>query len=377
MAAYDWIIYTAGSLLGLAGITILAIALFKDRSRARRRCPKCWYDMTGVPGLQCPECGKKAAAENKLFKTRRRWRWAIMACLLMVAGGGTAGTPKLKRDGSFALVPVPVLNWIASHFDEQANELYEREATMFGWPVSSTRLSAWERVLIGRAAGNRLYQVILADPASADPLMLIAWMRAASRAEDEVRLIAPPFKLWVADPDHPLSAESVIFSGWLAQLTRPIPGLAPLLLRRAEQALERGDEWPEGILGSLAANDSNGRRTIPIALGVLHDGLSARWRSDAIGALSVFVGRDERALEAVIGAVNDQEETFPYAARELDGASHVWRVCDEALNGLTMAGSDAAPAIPRLEQIANEHPDLRDQIEQTISAIRADMETGN
>jgi hypothetical protein len=72
----DWICHLAGWTIGAAGMVLLLWALFWDRSRGRRRCPKCWYDMAGVPGLRCPECGKEAKSERQLSATRRRWRWA-------------------------------------------------------------------------------------------------------------------------------------------------------------------------------------------------------------------------------------------------------------------------------------------------------------
>lgn len=54
----DWLCTLAGWTLTGAGLLMLLWALFRDRSRGRRRCPRCWYDMAGVPGLQCPECGR-------------------------------------------------------------------------------------------------------------------------------------------------------------------------------------------------------------------------------------------------------------------------------------------------------------------------------
>ncbi len=52
------------TLASLAAIWLLS-ALFRDRSRGRLRCPRCWYDMAGA-GLTCPECGKQARSERAL-----------------------------------------------------------------------------------------------------------------------------------------------------------------------------------------------------------------------------------------------------------------------------------------------------------------------
>ena len=73
----DWIFVLAG----LAVIVVFAAlvyvawwALFADRSRSRRRCPRCWYDMAYTPGMTCGECGFVAVNESEFYKTRRRYR---------------------------------------------------------------------------------------------------------------------------------------------------------------------------------------------------------------------------------------------------------------------------------------------------------------
>ena len=76
------------AVVGLGGATITWWALFGDRARGRRRCPRCWHDLSGTPGLTCGECGHAAAAEAALFATRRRWPMATatVAFTLGVAG---------------------------------------------------------------------------------------------------------------------------------------------------------------------------------------------------------------------------------------------------------------------------------------------------
>jgi hypothetical protein len=86
-----------------------------DRARGRRRCPKCWHSMDGLPkqafadgggdnasvpgtpgnqtahdgsanaaaGWTCPECGKRVTRERALFRTRRRY-WRLGLALLLV-----------------------------------------------------------------------------------------------------------------------------------------------------------------------------------------------------------------------------------------------------------------------------------------------------
>jgi hypothetical protein len=112
-SSLDWIWWLSGaSLAALAGV-LLAWSLFWDRSRGRRRCPKCWYDMAGVPGLVCPECGRPARRERALRKTRRHPWWAGLAMVLLLLGVGAANTPRVARSGWVGLVPSTALAWFA------------------------------------------------------------------------------------------------------------------------------------------------------------------------------------------------------------------------------------------------------------------------
>jgi hypothetical protein len=79
-----WMYYPAAVLAAL-GLILFYFALFHNRAKGRPRCPKCWYDMTGNTALpaRCPECGHLTQAPTGLLKTRRRWRWAPLALLLI------------------------------------------------------------------------------------------------------------------------------------------------------------------------------------------------------------------------------------------------------------------------------------------------------
>src|SRR6267142_2750442 len=97
---HDWIFHALAAVLALAGLWLLYWSLLRDRSRGRRRCPKCWYDMSGTPGsLTCSECGSIAKRERKFFKTRRRWRWALLAISLLLLTAPCASIPNASRDG--------------------------------------------------------------------------------------------------------------------------------------------------------------------------------------------------------------------------------------------------------------------------------------
>lgn len=94
--SYDWLYTALGSTLAAAGFTLLLYALFADRARARRRCPKCWYDMSGSPGLTCPECGRTARDERRLRRTRRKPRCAALAIAVLGLGWITTAIPEAR-----------------------------------------------------------------------------------------------------------------------------------------------------------------------------------------------------------------------------------------------------------------------------------------
>ncbi|MHC4989899.1 MAG: hypothetical protein ACYTGC_02870 [Planctomycetota bacterium] len=85
-------LYVVGAVLVFL-VNVVAIycawwALFRDRSRGRRRCPRCWHDLSRTPGMTCSECGFTAGRELHFFRTRRRWGVAISAIGICVGLAG-------------------------------------------------------------------------------------------------------------------------------------------------------------------------------------------------------------------------------------------------------------------------------------------------
>ena len=85
----DWIDgakYPLGIMLvPTAGLLFVAWGLWGDRSKARSRCPKCWYDMRGsLPRLECPECGHDARSKRRLYRNRPIRQLIAVGVLLLL-----------------------------------------------------------------------------------------------------------------------------------------------------------------------------------------------------------------------------------------------------------------------------------------------------
>ena len=109
----EWLLILFGWSAAAAGLLLVTWALFWDRSRGRRRCPKCWYDMSGLAGLVCPECGSDAREEQRLFRTRRKLTWAGVAMFLVAIGPVGVVVSGLVKGNWRSEVPTVVLFAIA------------------------------------------------------------------------------------------------------------------------------------------------------------------------------------------------------------------------------------------------------------------------
>lgn len=112
MDATVWLYWLGGQALGGAGVAVVLWALLGDRllkGHTKRRCPKCWHDLSATPGLTCPECGKTARSEARLFRSRKRRRLAAAGVVGVVLGTGAIALPQLRGPYWPLLLPTPVL----------------------------------------------------------------------------------------------------------------------------------------------------------------------------------------------------------------------------------------------------------------------------
>jgi hypothetical protein len=166
----DWFYWLIGGLLAAAGAILALWSLFADRPRGRKRCPKCWYDMSGVAGdppHTCPECGRLIRRAKKLYKTRRRWRWAVVAVVFLIAGAASALAPSLRGGGWAELAPTDLLLAVLPYCDD-AHEPIAASWKFDAWDELVNRIKSGDRrkTNLSRRQWNRLIDICLRELAS-------------------------------------------------------------------------------------------------------------------------------------------------------------------------------------------------------------------
>lgn len=120
MSASWWLINAprfGGGLLCVFALGLIAYALFRDRPRGRRRCPKCWYDLSAAivgdtqptEGLVCPECGTTITSALSLTRTRRNYRQAFVGVLLASVGAQLMMLNTPGRKGWLGYMPTAIM----------------------------------------------------------------------------------------------------------------------------------------------------------------------------------------------------------------------------------------------------------------------------
>jgi hypothetical protein len=146
-----WVWQVGAIALGLSGLVLLARALLSDRARGRRRCPRCWYDMTTIDGLTCPECGRDARHERRLARTRPNPRRAAIAILVLAIAASFWLTPRVLQDWS-SVVPGTVLVMMLSVWGDPPDVVEQQVVTR----VQSGSATRWERLQAARWAAGEI-----------------------------------------------------------------------------------------------------------------------------------------------------------------------------------------------------------------------------
>lgn len=183
MTLQVWIYWLAGATFGGAGVFLICWGLFSDQMNGnfrRRRCTKCFYDMSSVAGLRCPECGLSAKDENALHRSRRRWGAAFMG-LVAIATGMLAGAVSIGKSVGWSAVLPPAIQLRLSALVSPEEALKSLGAANYPGGPSRVPLDTASPFLLRGVEKSALS--ILEDPAASTSEVWIAldsllWMRS-------------------------------------------------------------------------------------------------------------------------------------------------------------------------------------------------------
>jgi hypothetical protein len=183
---WPWVFGVVAVVLGVAGAWLIYWSLLRDRARGRRRCPKCWYDLAGVPGLRCPECGREARRERSLRRTRRRWRVALLGAVTGALGLVSGLTGRAIATGSWwRAIPEPLFLLVAQVYDDSRGEVWDRVEEIVRSPTRPSDMGCFLAArYLGRAMAWRP-----PPPKSRVIAALSATWGASSRADTSARLL--------------------------------------------------------------------------------------------------------------------------------------------------------------------------------------------
>lgn len=193
----DWLLWIAGALVGVAGVVTILWALLADRSRGRRRCPKCWYDLGGVPGgagpgAACPECGRSVVSTRELLRTRRHWKLWSLGLALAIAGVCASLFPYVQSGRWMTSAPTTVLILALPFCDDTkvANELMQRGNNSDDYVSAASRrgIWGWQRWLLARSAPAAAGREGLSLRVRRNALCMIATMDLDPRPSVETML---------------------------------------------------------------------------------------------------------------------------------------------------------------------------------------------
>jgi len=215
-----WIVVS----LGAGG---LVLALFVDRSRGRRRCPRCHYDLSGSEGLRCQECGREHRHEGRLYLTRRHWRWAIVGALVMASGWAVLQVPRVRAEGWVVVTPTWWMVWNFDRLDDWGPRWTQALRARMGREGTSDRT---------RRALVRTCIEIAGDP-SADVADRVRGVGIISQSEDTSGYYF--YNGWKHKPQYKdrVSSYSVDFDGAFDALLAALQSEDPELQRKAAHAM--------------------------------------------------------------------------------------------------------------------------------------------
>ncbi len=157
IASVAWGFWLLAAVLGLVAFRLLYVGMLRDNPKGKRRCGKCWYDMTGVPGLTCPECGRRHEAEQALQRRRRRRPITAAAISLLLLAFAVSWTPRIAERGIVGSVPGVIIAAAAVIGDTSDAALLNELSNRIPWRgTSSGNFDALTRWLVKIPVSRRL-----------------------------------------------------------------------------------------------------------------------------------------------------------------------------------------------------------------------------
>ncbi len=359
----DWVFLSVGLLLAGAGLGMLGWSLLWDRSRGRRRCPKCWYEMRGSPGRTCSECGYVATREKRLFATRRRWRAALLAFLLLATAYGTLVTPRVRRSfiGWPGVIPTSILVAGFPFVDPDGSlsfELGTRAAgnELWDWQKhwltrrclaimksdserSRRTFIALETISLNGPAGPQALPALLQITQDDDAVLRRAATTAIGVVGADDRSVLHVLIELLEDPDEEVRTVAVVAIENHGS-SKSSPGALSALTRRLPDESEVVRIYSAIALGKISADSQ-------LALSIVVEAVRNPNRSLRISAL-LALAELEPDTEGVITAI---------ASALFDGDGTVRLIATQILASL---GTDAAAAVPALiETLDDDRMDMR------------------
>lgn len=138
----DPAIFLTGATLVQIAAALVTVGWWFDPSRGRRRCPKCWYDLSATKGSLCPECGRETAKESRFYRTRRKPGLFWLAAALAPCAYAVFKIPAVRATGPFALMPTTLL--IAT-FEYWPEDLIFDNRRSSKASLSNRKLGTWEQ----------------------------------------------------------------------------------------------------------------------------------------------------------------------------------------------------------------------------------------
>ena len=418
----EWLYWGSGSILAVLGSLLLLWSLFSDRSRGRKRCPKCWYDMSNATAdapLRCPECGNQSKSARKLHKTRRRWKWAFASFIPFLGAGYLAVQPKVRENGWISITPNTVLvlslrlpdpTWALNELDERKGELLALDPHfLWNWQWSLAAGALGEIALNGKLnVGVRqdalllycLRRSTLEDQALIDGHYEIL-KRAAEDPNEGVRKYG--IVLMAECPDHQLVIDllwsklddpsrdvqlNAISGFMLASRTNPLA--YPALQRALDHSSEKVRADASYFIGRVAqrqnASESIFDRLVQMHKTDASDTVRARLLKSlcdlkvhqaSVNALLVEACDDanakvrEEAISQISFVDEPTPEMFEVAVRLLrDSDSNVQDSAGYALDSMNPV-SLFQPHVEELKSIRDEHPTVAPHIDRFFERLES------